>query len=395
MLGTTFSKGLALGAGLMYWFDPDRGRRRRAGIRDAINHAVCSVECFVDRGLRDLWNRVEGLTHDAQALVTGDDADDRTLEERVRSKIGRYVSHPRAIDVSSHDGRIVLHGSVLADEVDDLVNAVASVRGVSAVEPQLDVYEQPGNVSSLQGGGGKAPGEPIDVMQENWSPATRLLAGAFGTGLMVNCLARRTPGAVLLGTLGFGLFLRGTTNLPTRRLTGIGAGRQAVSVRKAFHVEAPVERVFDFLADRCTALRFLPQVKHVEELGDGRCGWTFHVQGAGDIHIEEEIVERERNHRLSWRSSTDSTVAGEGEVRFESEGDGRTFVDLCLSYNPPAGAIGHAAASLFGQDAKSQLEQWILRIKQYLETGHIPRDIESKLPEEVRQHLSAQPQSTA
>jgi hypothetical protein len=50
---------------------------------------------------------------------------------------------------------------------------------------------------------------------------------------MANCLARRDTASVLLGTAGFGLFLRATTNDPLRTLARtIGDGVQGIPNRR-------------------------------------------------------------------------------------------------------------------------------------------------------------------
>jgi hypothetical protein len=43
-----------------------------------------------------------------------------------------------------------------------------------------------------------------------------LFAGLTGGLLMLNCMSKRTPGAMLLGTLGFGMFLKAAQSPPTR-----------------------------------------------------------------------------------------------------------------------------------------------------------------------------------
>ena len=45
-----------------------------------------------------------------------------------------------------------------------------------------------------------------------------------------------------------------------------------------------------------------------------------------------------------------------------------------LSYNPPAGAVGHAIAKAFGADPKSEMDEDLLRMKSLLETGKLPHD---------------------
>ncbi len=42
---------------------------------------------------------------------------------------------------------------------------------------------------------------------------------------------------------------------------------------------------------------------------------------------------------------------------------------LQMSYTPPAGAIGHAVAKLFGLDLKAQLDRDFVRLKGLLEEG--------------------------
>jgi uncharacterized membrane protein len=49
-------------------------------------------------------------------------------------------------------------------------------------------------------------------------------------------------------------------------------------------------------------------------------------------------------------------------------------VDVRMSYNPPAGAVGHALARLLGSDPKSAMDEDLARVKTTLETGRPPRD---------------------
>src|SRR5262249_18215101 len=97
-----------------------------------------------------------------------------------------------------------------------------------------------------------------------WAPGPRLLAAACGTALMANCLARRTPSAVLLGTLGFGLF--------TRALAG---ARRGVEVHKTIEIAAPADRVFHFFSHPENYLRISDLITQVEILGDGRFAKTM------------------------------------------------------------------------------------------------------------------------
>jgi hypothetical protein len=126
------------------------------------------------------------------------------------------------------DGHVTLNGPVLAGEVASLVTAVESVDGVRDVENLLDVHDAPENIAALQGGVHRT-GEPGEWMQIKWSPTARLVAGTTGSLLMINCLARRTPPAIIFGTAGFCLFLRAITNEPFAGLTNIGVDGSGAS----------------------------------------------------------------------------------------------------------------------------------------------------------------------
>ena len=103
--------------------------------------------------------------------------DDARLLERVRARLGRVCSHPRAIDVEAQGGQVTLRGPVLSSEVQDLLSAAAGVRGVRSVINELEPHDSPEGVPALQGKGRPA-GPRADLLQSRWAPATRALVGA-------------------------------------------------------------------------------------------------------------------------------------------------------------------------------------------------------------------------
>ncbi len=58
--------GIGLGAGLMYMLDPDRGRRRRALVRDQLTSASNRASKALGRASRDLSNRAQGVVAQAR-----------------------------------------------------------------------------------------------------------------------------------------------------------------------------------------------------------------------------------------------------------------------------------------------------------------------------------------
>ena len=71
-----------------------------------------------------------------------------------------------------------------------------------------------------------------------------------------------------------------------------------------------------------------------------------------------------------------------GSIRVEPHADGAR-VHVRMTYSPPAGALGHLVAKLFGADPKTELDEDLMRLKSTLETGKPPRDAAARRPENV------------
>lgn len=202
--------GAICGAGTMYFFDPEQGRRRRALLRDQVDRMAHRLPEDLDAAWRDLTNRAYGTVAEVGSSFSAHDDSDEVVRQRVRTKAGRFVTHPSALEVDVTDGCVTLRGPILASEVQSLIQAVRWVRGVCSIDNQLDVHESAGNISALQGPG-QIQGEPFELMQENWSPGIRLACGTLGGALLANCLMNRSATSLLLGVVGFGLLSRSMT----------------------------------------------------------------------------------------------------------------------------------------------------------------------------------------
>jgi uncharacterized membrane protein len=370
--GMTALCGLGVGAGLMFMFDPVRGRRRRALLRDQLVHTGHVLARATRTASRDFSHRAQGILAEGSHLFQHGEVSDDVLARRVRARIGRSVSHPHAISVTVSSGRVTLSGPVLADEVNRLLSGVASVRCVKAIVNQLRVHSQAEGISSLQGGRPRS-GDRFPLMRDNWSPAERLLAGMAGGALMANCLLKRSPLSTALGTVGFGLFMRGATNMEMKNLLGVGHNCRAIEVQKTININAPVERVFEFWSDYQNFPRFMSNVRMVKLTGERRSQWV--VAGPAGIPIEwtAEITELVPNQLLAWRSVEGSAIDHYGVIHFEPNQNG-TRVQIKLCYQPLIGAVGHTLARLFGSDPKSEMDADLVRMKTYIETGHPPHD---------------------
>ncbi|HUP00499.1 MAG TPA: SRPBCC family protein [Gemmatimonadota bacterium] len=360
---------LGLGAALMYLLDPDRGRRRRALVRDQLASRLGGSGGVAGKTARDAANRARGIVAGARSRLRGEGIpDDAVLEERVRSRMGRHVSHPGSIEVEADQGRITLRGPVLAHEVDDLLRAVGAVRGVEEIDDRLEIHEEPGDVPGLQGGAVRE-GESFEYLQENWSPAARFLAGAVGgTMAIVGVRKLNALGAAALA-VGAGLLTRGVTNKPIRRLTGIRAGRRAVDLQKTITVQAPVSDVYEFWNRVENFPRFMSHIREVRDLGDGRSRWTAAGPAGAPVTWNAVVTRQVPDEVLAWRSEPGSTIENAGVIHFEPASGEGTRIDIRMSYNPPAGAIGDAVAGLLGTDPRSAMDEDLVRFKSLIEEG--------------------------
>ena len=188
---TSFPGGVLLGAGLMYFLDPIRGRKRRARINDAVMHAQRRERELFARASRDAHNRARGLVERMQHRPSPDAPDD-VIESRVRACLGRAVSHPRALDVRVLGGNVILSGPVFAHEADFVAGAVGRVPGVTEVVDRMERHVSAGSIPSLQGEGRKR--------RNAWSPTAQ--AAATGAGALMFLYGWLIRGGIPTALLG-------------------------------------------------------------------------------------------------------------------------------------------------------------------------------------------------
>ena len=369
----------SIGAVAMYFFDSERGRRRRALVRDKAIHSGHKLRDAAGAATADLRNRARGYRASLSAsLGNAAPPNDGVLNERIRAAIGRVVTHPGAIQVSARDGVVTLAGPVLEREVPLLIDRVLDVRGVQDVVSHLEPHTDAGRIPALQGDGHLQGGERSEFFQRNWSPGARLLAGIAGGAVGLYGVTHRGVLNKAIGLAGLALTGRAATNLELRRLTGLGSGRRGVSVQKAIRIHAPVERVFEQWAQCENYPQFMTHVQEVRPLEGNRESrrWHWRVRGTSgmEFSFNTTTTAYEANRFLAWRTDSGALVQHAGQVRFMANPDGTTTADVTLTYNPVAGAVGHAIAKLLGDDPKRQLDDDLVRMKSFIETGKTPRD---------------------
>ena len=186
---------------------------------------------------------------------------------------------------------------------------------------------------------------------------------------MTYSFTQRAPVSCAVGTVGLGLLTRAITNIEMKRLLGLGGGRRAVDVRKTITIDEPREQVFQFWTKYANLPRFMAHLKEVRDLGGGRSHWVAVGPGGMPVTWDAILTRFVPNELIAWRSEPNSIIANAGIVHFEEVHPGATRVSIFLSYNPPAGVLGHFAALLFGADPKSAMDEDLIRLKSLLEEG--------------------------
>jgi hypothetical protein len=133
---------ILIGAALAYFFDPDRGRTRRARASDQVGAALRSTGRRAGRTRRRLSARTAGMVekaryqrHDYQA------PNDATLAHKVESELfGRPEVPKGRINVNAEQGVVVLRGQVeTTEQIDQIEEATRQIEGVTRVENLLHV----------------------------------------------------------------------------------------------------------------------------------------------------------------------------------------------------------------------------------------------------------------
>jgi uncharacterized membrane protein len=345
----------------MFLLDPHRGRRRRAIMRDKAISAMKHSGDGLNRAARDIGNRARGSAMVIRTRWSGDAVDDDVLVARVRSHFGRAVLHPGAIQVTAAQGCVHLSGTVLRAELEPLLRAVSTTPGVREIRHDLDIHNQ-ADVPELQGG-------RVRHLRQGWPPGVRLLTGIAGGALAIFGLSRRGPLGIAAGVIGTGLATRAVANADVTRLVGAGGGRRGVDIVKTIEINVPVAEVWSFWNNFENFPRFMTHLREVRDLGNGRSHWVAEGPAGTSAGWNAEITLRAENQMLAWKSTPDSVVRNAGIVRFDPTPNGGTRVHIRLSYNPPAGALGHAVAKLFHRDPRAEMDDDLVRLKSLLEDG--------------------------
>ncbi len=363
---TNLLAGFSAGAAFMYMTDPDRGRRRRALIRDKAARTVHETQRAVDKTGRDISNRVHGLAAMARAVWGDRYVEDDVIVARVRAKIGRVVSHPHAIHVRSERGRLILEGPVLAREYHALLSAAESAAEGMEIGNRLERHAEAD--IPLFRAARRAPANA----RRSCRPTGRRRFGRWQDWEERSCWSAASNRAVFVAPPRASSGAECCSAPPRTWNSGArsaSTSARAVNLEKTVNIHAPVPDVFAFWSHYANFPRFMSHLRQVRDLGNNRSLWTAEGPLGIPVTWSAEVTERVENKLIAWRSLPGAYLENSGVVRFDPNPDGGTRITIRMSYTPPVGVIGHAVAWLFGVDPKRDMDDDLVRLKSLIEHG--------------------------
>lgn len=149
----------------------------------------------------------------------------------------------------------------------------------------------------------------------------------------------------------------------------------AVTARQSIVIDRPRDEIYRFWRDQANLPRFMQDLEHVEKLSEQSTRWTVLGPGGRRLHWVSTIVEDRPPELISWAAGNGADVRNAGWVRFHDVGHGmQTQVDAFMAYEPPAGKLGHAVASLLGRDPGHSMQRNLQQLKQILESERPARE---------------------
>jgi uncharacterized membrane protein/CBS domain-containing protein len=365
---------LGVGAGLMYLLDPDRGKRRRAILRDQTKHFTNTANRRMGKVASDLKNRTRGVVAETKSIISREEISDEKLNARIRSKIGRLTTHPHALKTQVENGKVIISGQILSDEADDLVKGIEKMRGVNEIETHLELHNASEKLPAL------SPNYRTHLkngISHSWRTPNlprriRVLSTAAGLGLGYLAMKKRGILGTTAGGAGAELLSLGLAN---KFIENIGTnGGKGIDVKKTITIAAPPVKVYEICSRPENFPLFMSHVKEVKKIGDNQYQWKVDSLAGMPMVWKTKVVESRPNELIRWEHADDELVAQRGAMRFERTEDNHTRLHVEMQYHPPGGALAHALAYIFRRDPKTEMDDDLLRMKSYIEKGKPARD---------------------
>ena len=137
-----FLGGVGVGALAMYFLDPTSGNSRRSAVRTKVVTTSRETGKAVQGRARAMAARAKSLAERGLGQFDPASPSDDMLAQRVRTSLGRVISHPRMINISARAGVVTLSGTISEEESQGLSATVRSIEGVTDLVDQTEIREE-------------------------------------------------------------------------------------------------------------------------------------------------------------------------------------------------------------------------------------------------------------
>ena len=193
---------------------------------------------------------------------------------------------------------------------------------------------------------------------QRWGP----VAGAGALALFA--VSKRSKAGIALALSG---------GLLAHHLVNSAWKPQRFHAEASFALNCSPEQAYRLWRNFETFPLFMRHLDSVRVRGERRSHWTARGPLGRQIEWEAEILEEKPNEWIIWRSLPGSDLFNTGSVEFRAApGERGTIMTAVVDYEPPAGALGRAFATLLGKDPQFALREDLRRFKALVESGEIP-----------------------
>lgn len=230
--------------------------------------------------------------------------------------------------------------------------------------------------------------ESFSDLTQNVGNTERVVSTIAGGGLIAYGIKRKDWLGALLGIVGGGLALRGTTghcqvydalDIDTNENSIYERGKekakdwfsQETEIVKSITINKSADELYTFWRNFENLPKFMNHLESVKVVDNARSEWTAKAPLGTQAHWTAEITEDVNNEKIAWRSIENSEITNSGKVEFLPTIERGTEVKVTIRYQPPAGKLGAFASYFLSEEPDTQISEDLRRFKSLMETGLI------------------------
>lgn len=213
-------------------------------------------------------------------------------------------------------------------------------------------------------------------MTSNLGTTERLISAMGGSILLFDALSQREKSISKILAGGYLLF-RGASGhcfIYDAGLSDKGKKeRGKIKIDTNLTVNKSQSEVYSFWRELENLPLFMKHLEKVTALDDKTSEWVAKIPGdIGTISWKSEIVDDEKDKKISWKSLPESTIENEGAVHFRDAGKFGTEIHAVIQYRAPMGTAGEGIAKILNPAFEEMVQEDIKNFRRYMETGEVP-----------------------